>query len=117
MAAAEVAEIGDMPLKIKRFHEKMVAEGMADGKEVKILTLTFAKHEEVGYFGARAGARGQLRASRNDKALVFPGMRRGRRPSASYCGNPFGFANECGIPGRGFRESRRRPRALSKLSC
>jgi hypothetical protein len=33
MAAAQVAEIGDVPLDIKRFHEKMLAEARGDGKE------------------------------------------------------------------------------------
>jgi hypothetical protein len=33
MAAAEVAEIGDVPLDIKCFHGKMVAEAPANGKE------------------------------------------------------------------------------------
>ena len=33
MAAAEVAEIGEVPLDIKCFHGKMVAEAPADGKE------------------------------------------------------------------------------------
>ena len=33
MAAAQVAEIGEVPLDIKIFHKKMVAEAPADGKE------------------------------------------------------------------------------------
>jgi len=41
----------------------------------------------------------------------FHGMRRGRRLSASPCGKPFGFTEESRVPGRCFRESRRRPRA------
>jgi hypothetical protein len=55
------------------------------------------------------GHRGQRRASRNHKAQVFPGMRRGRRLSASRCGNPFGFSDEGRMPGRCFRKSPRRP--------
>ena len=43
-------------------------------------------------------------------------MRRGRRPSASLCGNAFGIADDGQDPGRCFRESRRYPRARSKLS-
>ena len=43
MAAAEVAEIGDVPLDIKRFHRKMVAEALTDGKEEK------KKFEVVSY--------------------------------------------------------------------
>ena len=35
MAAAQVAEIGEVPLDIKIFHKKMVAEAPADGKEEK----------------------------------------------------------------------------------
>jgi len=46
----------------------------------------------------------------------FQGMGRGLRPSASPCGNPIGSAEESGVPGRCFRESRRRPRAPSQLS-
>jgi len=33
MAAAQVAEMGEVPLDIKIFHKKMVAESPADGKE------------------------------------------------------------------------------------
>jgi hypothetical protein len=35
MTAAEVAEIGDVPLDIKRFHGKMVTEARGAGKEEK----------------------------------------------------------------------------------
>ena len=44
----------------------------------------------------------------------FHGSGRGRRPSASLCGNAFGMADESEIPGRCFREARRHPRAQSK---
>jgi hypothetical protein len=43
-------------------------------------------------------------------------MRLGRRPSASCCGTPLGFAEESKMPGRHFRESQRRSRAQSKFS-
>jgi hypothetical protein len=37
MTAAEIAEIGEMPLDIKIFHKKMVTEGPTDGKEERTL--------------------------------------------------------------------------------
>lgn len=62
-----------------------------------------------------AGARGQRRASRNHKAVVFPWDRAGPKVSASLCGNPFSFAEASQDPGRCFHESRRHPRAQSNL--
>ena len=45
MTAAQVAEIGEVPLDIKIFHEKMVAEAPADGKEERSLAhLHFCKN-------------------------------------------------------------------------
>ena len=60
------------------------------------------------------GDSGALRGT--TRRWSFPGSGRGRRPSASLCGNAFGIAYERGIPGRCFRESRRHPRAQSKRS-
>ncbi len=53
---------------------------------------------------------------RGDSAAIREITRRGRRPVASLCGNPVGFADESGGPDRCFRESPRRPRAQSKVS-
>jgi hypothetical protein len=64
----------------------------------------------------------KLREERGDNAAPggapswsFHGSERRRRPSASVCGNLLGFADESRIPGRRFREARRRPRVQSKL--
>ena len=60
------------------------------------------------------GDSGALRGT--TRRWSFHGSGRGRRPSASLCGNAFGIADQSGIPGRCFRESRRHPRAQSKRS-
>jgi hypothetical protein len=65
----------------------------------------------------------QVSAGRGDGAALrettrrrsFHRTRRGRRPSASLCGNAFDFAEESEGPGRCFRESRRHPRAQTRL--
>ena len=60
------------------------------------------------------GDSGALRGT--TRRWSFHGSGRGRRPSASLCGKALGIADESGIPGRCFRESRRHPRAQSKRS-
>ena len=76
----------------------------------------FKKHKGVGYFEAPAGARGQRRALRNPKAVVFPWKGAGLKAFRLFLRKPFGFADGSGNPGRCFRKSRRHPRAHSKLS-
>jgi hypothetical protein len=75
----------------------------------------FKKHKGIGYFEVPAGARGQRRALRNHKAVVFLWNEAGLEAFRLSLRKPFGFAQESGNPGRCFRKSRRHPRAQSKF--
>ncbi len=69
------------------------------------------------YISERSQGRGGSTALRETtRPWSFHRMGGDHRPSASLCGNAFGFVGEGGIPGRCFRKTRRRPRAPSKLS-
>jgi hypothetical protein len=76
--------------------------GEQNGESSTCSPSLLQKHKGIVNFEVSAGARGQPRASRNHKALVFPRMRRGRRPSASLCGNPLDFALKAEFPAGAF---------------
>jgi hypothetical protein len=80
------------------------------------LPITFEKHKGIRDFEVPAGARGRRRASQNHKALAFSRVGLGPQALRLSLRNPFGSADQSEIPGRCFRESRRRPRAQSRLS-
>jgi len=76
----------------------------------------FKKHKGIGYFEVPGRARGQRRALRNHKAVVFLWKEAGPQAFRLSLRKPFGFTDESGNPGRCFRKSRRHPRAQSKFS-
>ena len=80
------------------------------------LASLLQKNKGIRYFEAPAGARGQRYALRIHKALVFSGVGRGPQTLHPSLRKPFGCAQQSEVPGRCFREARRRPRVPSKLS-
>ena len=83
---------------------------------LKLASLHFSKNIRRSDISEARPGRGNSAALRETtRRWSFHGIRRGHRPSASLCGIPFGFADESGLPGRCFRESRRRPHAQTKL--
>jgi len=116
--------------KVRFFHRiKFSSESFVwSGKENTSTGRKLQEEKRLALFHFCEGIRGSEpsdpRERRGDSAALrettrrwsFHGLGRSRRPSASLRGNPFGFADESGVPSRCFRESRRRPRAQSKPS-
>src|SRR5512145_2069849 len=67
--------------------------------------------------GVHRGAGAAPRFTKPQGAGLSKGPGGGRRPAASFCGIVLGFLDESQDPDRCFRESRRHPRAPSKLSA
>jgi hypothetical protein len=77
--------------------------------------FTLKEQKEIGSFNVPAGARGQRRASRNHKAVVFPWVEAGPQAFRLSLRKPIHFADKKCDPDRCFRKSRRHPRARSKF--
>ena len=85
--------------------------------QMQLAPLHFCKNIKGSDTSEPRQGRGDSDALRGTtRRWSFHGSGRGRRPSASLCGNAFGIADESGIPGRCFRKSHRHPRAQSKVS-
>ena len=79
MAAAQAAEIGDVPLDIKRFHEKMVAEARGDSKEegravgglkLKVPRVAFSKKAPGAGRAKKLRSEDHLRVRRSDEVAA-----------------------------------------------